>query len=105
MGDALAPAPRSSFRRFWAAATISSIGSAITAVAMPVLVVQLLGATPFEVGIVNAAQFLPYAVLGLIAGVYVDRWRRKPVLVWALSIPHTALRHVTIVAIKAQHCA
>jgi MFS family permease len=55
----------------------------VTAVAMPVLVVQLLGATPFEVGVVNAAQFVPYAVLGLIAGVYADRWRRRPVLVWA----------------------
>jgi MFS family permease len=50
---------------------------------MPVLVVQLLGASPFEVGVVNAAQFVPYALLGLIAGVYTDRWRRKPVLVWA----------------------
>jgi MFS family permease len=50
---------------------------------MPVLVVQLLGATPFEVGVVNAAQFVPYALLGLIAGVYTDRWHRKPVLVWA----------------------
>ena len=83
MADAVPPSPRSSFRRFWAAATISSVGSAVTAVAMPVLVVQQLGATPLEVGIVNAAQFLPYAALGLIAGVYVDRWRRKPVLVWA----------------------
>ncbi len=50
---------------------------------MPVLVVQLLRAAPFEVGLVNAAQFVPYALLGLIAGVYTDRWRRKPVLVWA----------------------
>jgi MFS family permease len=83
MGDAFASAPRSSFLRYWSAAAISSFGSAVTAVAMPVLVVQLLGATPFEVGIVNAAQFVPYAVLGLIAGVYTDRWRRKPVLVWA----------------------
>lgn len=83
MGDALAPAHRSSFPRYWTAAAISSFGSAVTAVATPVLVIQLLGATPFEVGLVNAAQFVPYAVLGLIAGVYVDRWRRKPVLVWA----------------------
>jgi MFS family permease len=83
MGDALAPPPRSSFARYWTAAAISSLGSAVTAVAMPVLVVQLLGATPFEVGVVNAAQFVPYALLGLIAGVYTDRWRRKPVLVWA----------------------
>jgi len=83
MGDAPASAPRSSFLRYWAAAAISSFGSAVTAVAMPVLVVQLLGATPLEVGVVNAAQFVPYAVLGLLAGAYTDRWRRKPVLVWA----------------------
>ncbi len=50
---------------------------------MPVLVVQLLGATPLEVGVVNAAQFVPYALLGLFAGAYTDRWRRKPLLVWA----------------------
>ena len=83
MGDAPAPPPRSSFARYWTAAAISSFGSAVTAVAMPVLVIQLLSATPFEVGVVNAAQFVPYALLGLIAGVYTDRWRRKPVLVWA----------------------
>ena len=83
MGEACAPAPRSSFPRYWAAAAISSFGSAVTAVAMPVLVVQLLGASPLEVGVVNAAQFVPYAVLGLIAGVYIDRWRRKSILVWA----------------------
>lgn len=83
MGDNLAPPPHSSFARYWTAAAISSLGSAVTAVAMPVLVVQLLGATPFEVGVVNAAQFVPYALLGFIAGVYTDRWRRKPVLVWA----------------------
>jgi MFS family permease len=59
------------------------MGTAVTAVAMPVLVVKLLAATPFEVGVVNAAQLVPYALLGLIAGVYTDRWRRKPVLVWA----------------------
>ncbi len=83
MGAVAAPAPRSSFARYWTAAAISSIGSAVTAVAMPVLVVQLLGATPFEVGVVNAAQFVPYALLGLTAGAYTDRWRRKPILVWA----------------------
>src|SRR5215470_13022976 len=83
MGDALAPPPRSSFARYWTAAAISSAGSAVTAVALPVLVVQVLGATPFEVGVVNAAQLLPYALLGLLAGVYTDRWPRTPVLVWA----------------------
>jgi MFS family permease len=73
MGDTVAPPPRSSFARYWTAPAISSFGSAVTAVAMPVLVVQFLGATPLEVGVVNAAQFVPYAVLGLLAGVYTDR--------------------------------
>lgn len=83
MGDVEASAPRSSFARYWTAASISSFGSAVTAVAMPVLVVQILHATPFELGVANAAQFVPYALLGLVAGVYADRWRRKPILVWA----------------------
>ncbi|WP_274543222.1 MFS transporter [Microbacterium sp. CPCC 204701] len=61
-----------SFARYWTADAVSAFGTAITAVALPVLVVQVLGATPVEVGIVNAAQFVPYAVLGLVAGAFVD---------------------------------
>jgi MFS family permease len=83
MSEAPDPARRSSFARYWTAATISSFGTAVSAVAIPVLVVKTLHAPPFEVGVVRAAQFVPYALLGLIAGVYTDRWRRKPVLVWA----------------------
>ncbi|WIE66437.1 MFS transporter [Curtobacterium sp. MCLR17_036] len=71
------------FRSYWSAATVSSFGSAVSAVAVPVLVVRVLDASPFEVGLVNAAQFLPYAVFGLVVGVFVDRFRRKPLLVWA----------------------
>lgn len=71
------------FRSYWSAATVSSFGSAVSAVAVPVLVVTVLHATPFEVGLVNAAQFLPYALFGLIVGAYVDRFRRRPLLIWA----------------------
>jgi hypothetical protein len=42
MANALAPTRCSSFARYWTAAAISSFGTAVTAVAMPVLVVQLL---------------------------------------------------------------
>ncbi|MGH3499593.1 MAG: hypothetical protein ACRDQA_01630 [Nocardioidaceae bacterium] len=52
----------------------------MTAVAMLVLEVQILVATPFEVCVVYAAQFVPYAHLGLFAGVYTDRWPRKPIV-------------------------
>ena len=79
-GDSVADAP---FGRYWAAATISSFGTAVTTVAMPVLVIQELDASSLSVGIVNAAQFFPYAVLGLVAGVYADRWRRQRILVWS----------------------
>jgi len=71
------------FRSYWSAATVSSFGSAVSAVAVPVLVVTVLHATPFEVGLVNAAQFLPYAIFGLVVGAYVDRFRRKPLLIWS----------------------
>ncbi len=83
MPDPASPHDRAVFRRYWAAATISSFGTAVTTVAMPVLVVQTLDASPLEVGVVNAAQLAPYAVVGLVAGVYSDRWRRRQILVWS----------------------
>ena len=83
MQDASSSRGDASFGRYWAAAALSSFGTAVTTVAMPVLVVQTLHASPFEVGVVNAAQFVPYAALGLVAGVYSDRWRRQQILVWS----------------------
>lgn len=69
------------FAKYWTAATISSLGTAATTVALPVLVVRQLSASNFEVGLVNAAQLVPYLVLGLLAGVFIDRWRRRPLLI------------------------
>jgi MFS family permease len=46
-------------------------------------VIDDLAADPLGLGFVNAAQFLPYALLGLLAGAFVDRWPRKTVLVLA----------------------
>ena len=83
-GHARAGSLRSpAFARYFSAIAVGAFGTALTAVAMPVLVVDVLDANAFEVGIVNAAQLVPYALLGLLAGVYVDRWRRQRVLVWA----------------------
>lgn len=42
---------------------------------------QTLEATGTEIGILNAARWLPYLLFGLLAGVVVDRYRRKPLLV------------------------
>lgn len=70
-----------SFRRFWLAGTVGHTSFAVTTVAVDVLVIEVLGATETQVGLVRAAQFLPYLLLGLLVGAYVDRWRRRPILV------------------------
>lgn len=74
------------FARFWTASTLSSVGTSVTSVALPVIVVTLLHASPLEVGYVNAAPLAAYTVLGLFAGMLIDRWRRKPVLVWSSAV-------------------
>ncbi len=73
----------SAFRRYFSAVSVSAFGTTLTAVALPVLLIDVMDAEAFEVGIANAAQFVPYAVLGLFAGVYTDRWNRQRLLVWA----------------------
>jgi MFS family permease len=69
------------FRQLWAAETISQVGTQITLLAMPVMAVTLLHATPFEMGVLTALETVAFLVIGLPAGAWVDRWRRKRVLV------------------------
>jgi MFS family permease len=71
------------FVRFWVADAVSMVGSSVTGLALQVVAVVTLQASGTEVGILNAARWLPYLLLGLIAGVMVDRYRRKPLLVGA----------------------
>ena len=69
------------FRPFWAAATVSSFGTYVTTLAVQVLVVLTLHGGATEVGLVSAARWLPYLLFGVFAGVFVDRARRRPILV------------------------
>ena len=69
--------------RFWVADAVSMVGSSVTGLALPVVAVVTLEATGTEVGILNAARWLPYLLFGLLAGVVVDRHRRQPLLVGA----------------------
>ena len=59
--------------RFWLADAISIVGSSVTGLALQVVAVVTLKANGTEVGILNAARWLPYLLLGLLAGVFVDR--------------------------------
>ncbi len=72
-----------SFTQLWVAHVTSGAGTAITSVALPLTAVLVLGATPSEMGLLAAAGSLPNLLFGLFAGVWVDRVRRRPILVWA----------------------
>jgi MFS family permease len=71
------------FVKLWTAQTLSLVGSQVTLLAMPLTAVVVLSASPFEVGVLTALGYLPFLVVGLPAGVWVDRLRRRPVLITA----------------------
>ncbi|MEO6398163.1 MAG: MFS transporter [Tepidiformaceae bacterium] len=67
--------------RFWVASTVSEFGTYVTSIAISVIVVVTLDGGSAAVGLISAARWLPYLLLGLFAGVWVDRHRRKPILI------------------------
>lgn len=71
----------SAFRRFWIGEGVSFLGNEVTELALPLTAVLVLGASATQMGVLTAALFLPYLVFGLVAGVWVDRMRRRPILV------------------------
>lgn len=87
---ALGVARDADFARFWAAESISAVGSQITAVALPLLAALWLGASPMSVGVLTAASGLPHLLFGLFAGAWVDRLRRRPIMI-AADIGRAAL--------------
>jgi MFS family permease len=69
------------FMKLWTGETISQLGTQITFLALPLTAILLLEATPFQVGLLGTFEFLPFILVGLPAGVWVDRLRRKPILI------------------------
>lgn len=87
------------FVKLWTGQTISKFGSHITGVALPFTAVLALKATPMQMGVLAALGSLPVLLIGLPAGAWVDRLRRRPILIAAdvgralllLSIPIAAI--------------
>ena len=79
------PSPRlaisPAFALFWSATALRAFGAAISGVALQVLIVTVLHATPAEIGVLSALGVVPYLFLGLIVGALMDRWRRQRTLV------------------------
>ena len=88
------------FRWFWAARMVAVVGSALTAVALPVIVYDLTESAALT-SAVTALQVAPYLVLGLLAGAMADRLPRRRVMLAAQVVSATALLSVP----AAQHTA
>lgn len=71
----------SDFRRLWTGQTISLFGTQITSLAIPLTAVLTLGATPAQMGLLRATHSAAALMVGLFAGVLVDRLRRRPILI------------------------
>jgi MFS family permease len=69
------------YRRLWVGETISQFGSQVSLLAIPYIATVLLQVTPFEVALLGALQFLPFLLFTLPAGAWVDRLRRRPILI------------------------
>src|SRR5438270_6797956 len=71
------------FLRLWLGQSASMLGDEVAALAIPTVAILVLGAGAFELGILNALTYLPFLVVGLLAGGLVDRLRRRPMLIVA----------------------
>jgi MFS family permease len=90
----------SDFMRLWAGQTVSELGSVVTRTAVPLVALLVLGAGPFEMALIVVSASLAVLLVGLFAGAWVDRLRRRPLLIWA-----DAIRAVLLFSIPAAYLA
>jgi len=69
--------------RVWSAATVSVFGSFVTRMALPFVAILTLKAGPFDIAILRSLELVAALLVGLVAGAWVDRLRRRPVMIWA----------------------
>lgn len=69
--------------RLWSAQTVSQFGSQVTNLALPFVAILVLKASTFKVAALGVVDFLPFVLFSLPAGVWVDRLRRRPILIAA----------------------
>ncbi len=84
------------FLKLWSAETISQFGTQVTLLALPIIAATTLNVTPFEFGMLATVEFLPFILLSLPAGVWVDRLRRRPILIAGDLVRAAALISIPI---------
>ena len=71
------------FVKLWVGQTISQFGTQVSQLAIPLTAALVLHASPAQMGLLSALEFAPFLALSLFAGVWVDRTRRRPILIVA----------------------
>ncbi|MDI5972668.1 MFS transporter [Streptomyces sp. SL13] len=90
--------PGRGFRLLWAGETTSKVGTAVTSVALPLLATLTLRSSAFQIGLIAAAQWLPWLLVGLPAGAWVDRWDPRRVMLWCDLLSALAVVGVPVAA-------
>lgn len=98
----MSPASSASFRRVVAAEVVSNFGAMMSRLAIPWLAVLVLGATPWQMGLLAIADVLAGAVAAIGLGVLVDRWPRRATMVGA-DAARAALLVALALAAAGQH--
>jgi predicted MFS family arabinose efflux permease len=88
------------FALLWTGSTISSFGSYITSIGLPIAALLLLHASPVQMGLLAALGALPGLLAGLFIGVWVDRLPRRPILLVADLGRALLLAGIPLVAIS-----
>lgn len=87
------------FLNLWAGQSVSLFGSLLTQFALPLLAALMLGAGAGQMALLAAAEVAPGLLLGFVAGVWVDRLRRRPLLIAADIGRALALASIPIAAV------
>ncbi|GAA1976071.1 MFS transporter [Microbacterium pumilum] len=101
---AVVPAPKGSlwrdrnFLTMWSGQALSQFGAQITELALPVLAVLILNATEWQVGVLTAANVAAFLVVGLPAGAWIDRMRKRHVMIVADLVRAIALASLPVLA-------
>jgi MFS family permease len=87
------------FLKFWLGQSVSLVGNQFTQLALPIAAAVTLHARPVEMGVLGALRFAPGIVFALPAGVWLDRTRRKPVMVASQALSALALFTIPAAAV------
>ncbi|MBU5423889.1 MFS transporter [Cellulomonas hominis] len=87
------------FRRLWVGDAFGQLGAQLTGIALPVLAVRDLGASEWEMGLLTAAETAAFLVIGLPTGAWVDRMRKRRVLIAADLVRAVTLAVVVLLAL------